>query len=82
MSACAQTLIIAKSAQNGYRASSDAIEKQSSKTPHANVAYQHLFLLNNMKHFVILVDSEHRMIIISSYRDSNSIISYIVVNVS
>ena len=70
---CMLVNVTAKFAQNGYRANSDAIEKQSSKTPHAYVTYQHLFLL--MKHFVFLVGSEHRMIVISSYRDSNCNVS-------
>ena len=70
---CMCANVLATLAQNGYRVSSDAIEKQSSKTPHVYVAYQQLFLL--MKHFVILIDSEHRKIVIFSHRDSNSIVS-------
>ena len=38
-------------------------------TSHTNT----FFLL--MNHFVILLDSEHRMIVISLYRDSNYIVS-------
>ena len=70
---CMHANVIAKFAQNGYCASSDAIKKQSSKTPHVYIAYQHLYLL--VKHFVILEDSEHGMIVISSYCVSNFIVS-------
>ena len=36
---CMLVNVIVKFAQNGYRASLDAIEKQSSKTPHAYVTH-------------------------------------------
>ena len=57
-------MLVANLALNG----SHAISSRNCRSPSAYVTYQHFILI--IKDIVILVDSKHRIIIISSYHDS------------
>ena len=57
-------MLVANLALNG----SHTITNRNCKTPYAYITHQHFILI--IKDIVILVDSKHRIIVISLYRDS------------
>ena len=57
-------MLAANLALNG----SHTISSRNCRTPHAYITYQHFILI--IKDIVIMVDSKHRIIVISSYHDS------------